>query len=174
MLLPVVGRRAILGAAASLAFARAARALPALLPKPAGKPILTVSGKIGQTNDGDAARFDIALLESLGTTSFTTASPWYDHPVHFEGVRLDRIMQTVGATGETIRATALDDYASELPISDFAKFGTLLALKVDGQYVSVQDKGPCLIVYPFDSFPEVANSKYYTRCVWQVVAIEVL
>jgi hypothetical protein len=173
MLLPVIGRRAMLGCAASLAFAQIAGALPAPLRKPAGKPILTVSGKIGQTNDGGVARFDTALLESLGTASFITSTPWYDHPVQFEGVRLDRIMQAVDAKGETVRATALDDYASELPVSDFTKFGTLLALKVGGQYVSVKDKGPCFIIYPFDRFPELANSKYYSRSVWQVATIDV-
>jgi hypothetical protein len=168
------GRRALLGAAASLALARAAPARAEGLAKPGGKPVLTISGKIGQTNDGAVATFDRPLLESLGTMSFSTATPWYDHPMTFEGVTMDRIMRAVGANGETIKAVALDDYATVLPVADFTQYGTLLALKIDGKYLSVSEKGPCFIVYPFDKFPELRIAKYYNRSVWQVASIEVV
>ena len=36
------------------------------LPAPTGKPVLTISGKIGNTNVGDKAVFDLAMLEKLG------------------------------------------------------------------------------------------------------------
>lgn len=174
MSIPALGRRAMLGGAACLGLARAARAFAAPLPVPGGKPILTISGKIEQTNDGPLARFDRALLESMGTASFTTSTPWYDHPMLFEGVPLDRIMRAVGAKGETIRAVALDDYATDVPIADFATYGTLLALKRDGRYMSVSERGPCFIIYPFDRFPELRNPKYYSRAVWQVATIDVV
>ena len=37
------------------------------LPAPTGKPVLTISGKIGNTNVGDKAVFDLAMLEKLGS-----------------------------------------------------------------------------------------------------------
>ena len=36
------------------------------LPAPTGKPVLTISGKIGNMNVGDKAVFDLAMLEKLG------------------------------------------------------------------------------------------------------------
>jgi hypothetical protein len=174
MPLPIVGRRALIGTAAALVLGHAEIARAEPLPKPAGKPILTISGKIGQPNDGAVARFDRPLLESLGTGSFVTATPWYDHPVHFEGVPMDCVMRAVAAAGKVLRVVALDDYATELPIDDFAKYGTLLALKIGGQYLSVSDKGPSFIIYPFDAFAELRNAKYFGRAVWQVATMDVI
>src|SRR5690554_2533785 len=77
----------------------AGEVVAASLGQPTGKPILIVSGKINVTNKGDAAQFDRAMLESLGTISFETATPWHEGTVTFEGVPLAKVMKTVGATG---------------------------------------------------------------------------
>jgi hypothetical protein len=141
------------------------------LPSPNGKPILTVSGKIGVFNDNQTAKFDRTTLEALGTTGFTTATPWYDRPVKFEGVLMTRLMQAVDATGEAVIATALNDYETTIPVSDFSEFKVLLALKRDGEYMPVRDKGPLFIVYPFDSDPALRNQRYYGRSAWQLARL---
>jgi hypothetical protein len=174
MSVPIPGRRVLLGVAAAATLARIAPARADALGKPADKPILTISGKIAQTNDGKVARFDRPLLEALGTASITTTTPWHDHPVQFEGVPMQRIMQAVGAQGEKIKVVALDDYSAQLPIADFGKYGTLLALKMAGKYMSVAEKGPSFIVYPFDQFAELRNATYYGRAVFQIATIEVI
>jgi hypothetical protein len=130
--------------------------------------ILTVSGKIGVFNVGQTAQFDRPMIEALGMTSFKTKTPWYDNPVVFEGVRMDKLMTTVGAMGSTVTATALNDYTTELPVSDFARYGTLLALKRDGDYMPVRDKGPLWIVYPYDSDPTLGRPPFTSRSAWQV------
>jgi len=143
------------------------------LPEPAEKPILTVTGKISATNKDGAAQFDRAMLEALGETSFSTSTPWYQEPVKFEGVAIAKLLDAVGATGDRIVSIALNDYSAEMPIEDARKFGVILALKRDGEYMTVRDKGPIFIVYPFDSDPDLKAQKYYSRSVWQVARIEV-
>jgi hypothetical protein len=154
---------------ATLAASRAARAHG--LPDPSGKPILTVSGRIGVFNDDHMAKFDRAMLEAMGSTKFTTTTPWYDEPVTFEGVLMARLMQVIGATGNTVIATALNDYETKIPLSDLTEFKVLLALKRNGEYMPVRDKGPLFIVYPFDSDPALKNQKYYGRSAWQLAAL---
>jgi hypothetical protein len=143
------------------------------LPRPAEAPILTVSGKIDVVNGRGVAQFDRAMLESVGMVSIVTSTPWYDEPVKFEGVPLAKLMDAVGAHGERILAVALNDYSAELPIEDFKKYNVILALKSNGQYMPVRDKGPLFIIYPFDSQPELKAQKFYSRCVWQVARLEV-
>ena len=140
---------------------------------PAERPLLTVSGKIDGPAGSVAMKFDRSALEALGTASFTTKTPWYPDPVTFEGVPMSRLMSAVGASGETIVATALNDYVTEIPISDFEKYKVLLALKRDGQYMPTRDKGPLFIVYPFDSEPALQHQRYYSRSAWQVASIVV-
>jgi hypothetical protein len=143
------------------------------LPSPAGPAILTISGKIANTNDHGRAVFDRAMLEGLGMQTFTSKTPWYKEPCSFEGVPLTKLMEYVGASGERIIASALNDYSTELPISDFAQYGTILALKRNGQYLPVSDKGPLFIIYPFDSNPFLQQDRFYMRSVWQVYDIQV-
>jgi len=143
------------------------------LPVPTEKPILTISGKISTTNKDGKAQFDRPMLESLGMTTVETTTPWYNGPVKFEGVSLDKLMKLVGATGERVVVVALNDYTSEIPLADFSKYKVILALKRNGEYMPVKDKGPLFIIYPFDSQPELKNSTYYGRSVWQVSTIDV-
>ena len=105
--------------------------------------------------------------------SIITSTPWHDHPVLFEGVPMRRLLSEVAANGSKIKVVALDDYVAELPTADFAKYGTLLALKIGGQYLTVAQKGPSFIIYPFDQYPELRNATYYGRAVFQVASIEV-
>lgn len=149
-------------------FGMPAAAYTAELGAPEGRPVLTVSGSIAATNGDDGASFDIAMLEALGMESFETMTPWYDEPVTFEGVPMMALMDAVGADGDTIIAVALNDYTSELPISDFAEHGTILALKRDGEYMPIRDKGPLFIVYPYDQDENLQNQIYYARSAWQV------
>lgn len=141
------------------------------LPEPQGRAILAVSGRIGVTNGTDSARFDRPMLEALGMVSMTTTTPWYDGPVTFEGVPMTRLMQRLDAQGETVQAIALNDYSTDIPMADFARWGVMMALKRDGQYLMVRDKGPLFIVYPFDMDPELRSRRYYGRSAWQVARL---
>ncbi len=152
----------------------AGRAVPAsaALVQPKGDPILTITGKITEKNTpaGEAV-FDRDTLEALGMTSFTTKTPWYPNPVSFEGVPAKKIMEAVGAQGTLVTAIALNDYSTEIPITDFDRYNVLFAVKRDGAYMPVRDKGPIFIVYPYDTDPILHSRSYYGRSAWQVTRL---
>jgi len=145
----------------------------AQLSQPAEQPILTVWGKIGVMNRDDSAQFDRAMLEALGTVSFSTQTPWYKEPVTFEGVPLARLLGILEVHGDTLVAIALNDYTTEIPITDATKYEPILALKRNGEYMPVRDKGPIFIVYNYDSNSELRSQKFYSRSAWQVTRIEI-
>jgi hypothetical protein len=151
----------------------AARVAAAVLPRPQGKVVLTISGRISNANNGDKAEFDMPLLESVGIESFTTKTPWYRGPVTFSGVPMSRLLQFVGATGTNLSVTALNDYATDIPVEDFKTHPVLLATKRDGSYMPVKDKGPLFIVYNYDSNSELQHQRFYSRSAWQVVRMVV-
>ncbi len=145
----------------------------ASIPAPQSKPILEIVGNIGVTNKDGAAVFDREMLESLGMETITTTTPWHKGTVTFEGVPMAKVMELVGAKGKTVKALALNDYVTQIPMEDFAKFGVILALKRDGEYMPVRDKGPLFIVYPYDSKPELKSQTYYGRSAWQLKRLEI-
>ncbi len=143
------------------------------LPAPTGPVVLTISGQITETNAGDAAEFDIAMLEELGGAELVTTTPWTAGPQTFVGVLMQRLLDTVGAEGETLYVTALNDYHSELPMEDFYAFPVLLAYSRNGEFMSVRDKGPLWIVYPRDENPEFGEPGNTYKWVWQLATMEV-
>ena len=158
----------------SALFAARLATRPALaggLPTPQEKPILTISGRIGIRNYGDVARFDRPMLEALGIRGFVTSTPWYKGTTRFDGIPMRTLLRAVEAAGERIIAIALNDYTTEIPIADIEQYDVLLALKRDGAYMPIRDKGPLFIVYPFDSFPELQAQKFYGRSAWQLAQI---
>lgn len=138
------------------------------LAKPAGKVVLTLSGNIENTNENGKAVFDMDSLEKLGLVSFQTTSPWYNGRTTFTGVPLRKLMDYVGAKGSVVKVTALNDYTTVVPLSDAHKYNVILALKINGEYMRIRDKGPLFIVYPYDSMPELNNQIFYSRSAWQV------
>src|SRR3954447_3934194 len=104
-------------------------ATAAALAAPAGPGILTVSGAISTTNAaGGKAQFDRAMLEGLGLEKLRTSTPWTDGVVEFEGVRMARLLDTVGAKGSSLHAVAINDYAIELDVAEMRKYPVLLAM----------------------------------------------
>jgi hypothetical protein len=169
----MITRRTFCSAAASLGLLGTSNAQAAPLAKPDGAIILTISGRIGVTNAGDTAVFDRAMLEALGMISFRTHTPWYSEPTTFEGVPMTVLMQCVEAKGQTLTTTALSDYCAETPIADLARYHPILALKRDGQYLEIRDKGPLFLVYPFDSAAELQSQRFYSQSTWQIVAMSI-
>jgi hypothetical protein len=146
---------------------------PALaLDAPKERPILTVSGNIGVKNAGDAARFDMKMIEALPQQTFTTRTPWYDKPVKFTGPLLSDVLAAVKASGKTVSAVAINDYKISIPVGDL-KHKPIVARLLDDQPMPVREKGPLFVVYPFDSRAELRNSTYYERSIWQLKALEV-
>ena len=151
-----------------LSFVVATQAWAGELAKPTGKVLLTMSGNIENKNADGKAVFDTASLEKLGTVTFQTTTPWYNGRTTFTGIPLQKLMDYVGAKGSVVKVTALNDYTTIIPLSDFKKYNVILAVKVNGEYMRIRDKGPLFIVYPYDSIPELNNQVYYSRSAWQV------
>jgi hypothetical protein len=132
-----------------------------------------VTGKIGETNAGQAARFDMKMLAALPQHSFTTSTPWFDKPVKFTGPLLSDVLAAVKASGTTIKAVAINDYKITIPMSDASLFPMIMAREINDKEISVREKGPLFVVYPFDSDAKLRSSTYYERSIWQLKALEI-
>lgn len=143
------------------------------LPKPTMRPVLTIMGKITHTTDGKKALFDKKMLKALPQKKIRTSTPWFDQPVEFSGPTASALMEKVGAYGKTLLATALNDYSIRIPLDDFKKYDVIFATEINGKTLSVREKGPIFVIYPFDDIPEIKNETYFLRCIWQLKSLVV-
>jgi hypothetical protein len=144
------------------------------LASPSGEVILTMSGAITATNAEGAAKFDMDLLSRLPQHSFTTSTIWTEGTNTYSGVLLSDLLAAVGATGATINATALNDYQISFPVADIGTDAPLVAYLVDGKPMSVRDKGPLWLIFPFDSNEDYRTEETYARSIWQMDRIAVV
>lgn len=153
----------------------AASAAPALaLDAPKGEPILTIIGpQLAHPNVGQSAQFDLEMLDKLAGRQGTMETPWTKGEVQFTGPLLRSVLEAAGAKGNTLTIKALNDYAAKIPMEDATTLDTILATRMDGQLMSVRDKGPLFLIYPFDLDSGLYNEKYFARSVWQIKEIEV-
>ena len=143
------------------------------LSEPAGDIVLEVSGAIAVRNGENSAQFDMAMLRGLPTVSLSTGTSVTDGSSDFEGFLLRDFLSGLGATGTIVRASALNDYVVDIPMSDIERFDVIVAHSMDGEPLPLQDKGPLWIVYPRDAHPELQDIRYDYRWVWQLNALEV-
>jgi hypothetical protein len=143
------------------------------LTTPTGEVVLTVTGKIANSNAGGAATYDLAMLEALPGRTTETETPWTKGKVKFEGPLGSALLDQIGASGTTLKIVALNDYAVEVPVEDFRKWPVILATRKDGKAMPVRDKGPIFVIYPFDLDRSLYNEKIFSRSAWQVKSIEV-
>jgi len=144
------------------------------LAAPEGPVLLRVTGEITQTNDGDAAVFDLSMLQALGVREVTTSTIWTDGVNTFSGVSLSDVMQAVGATGQTISATAINNYAVDIPMSDATDTGPIIAYAMDGTALTRRNKGPLWVIYPYDQGSQFRNEVIYTRSIWQLDRLDLV
>jgi hypothetical protein len=171
----VIARRGVVfgGVGALVALAAPRRSAATELQAPTGTVVLTLSGRVAKRNVGDAAAFDMAMLEALPQRELVVPTPWFDEPRRFTGPLLRDVLAAAGATGTTLRASALNNYRVEIPFDDAVRHDVVLARLLDGKPMSVREKGPLFVMYPFDRKSELRNAVYYSRCIWQLRAIEV-
>jgi hypothetical protein len=158
---------------------RALLALPLLgLPAVAAGPtLLTITGaRLGPPAQGGRFAFDLAALQQLPQRKITTSTPWYKDTSEFSGPLLRDVLKAAGVPADgvtTLRAIALNDYRVEIPQDDSRRFDVVVAHLFNGKPMSVREKGPLFVIYPFDEQPQLKTSTYFSRCIWQLKQVEV-
>lgn len=140
---------------------------------PTGEAILRIDGSITTFNQDQSALFDLAMLDALPQHITKATTPWYDGEHEFRGVVIGDLLKSLGANGESVTVTALNDYSAEIPMTDFEQYDVILATRVDGQELSVRDKGPLFVIYPFEQDETLYNEVIFGRSVWQVASLTV-
>jgi hypothetical protein len=143
------------------------------LAAPTGEIILTVSGDIAVRNQDDSAVFDLEMLRALGEVSFATTTPWTDGVQEFTGVSLAALVKALGVTEGSIKATAINDYAIDIPVADAVEGGPILAYMQNGEPMPVREKGPLWLVYPYDLNEAYQAEVIFSRSIWQLVRLDV-
>lgn len=137
----------------------------------AASPLLVV--RHAGDSGAPAVAFTEEQLRALPQTTVRTKTEFTDGVVEFVGP-LARDVLAAADLGEATVAhlVAANDYALDVPVSDFDTYNVILALEANGEALSRRDKGPIWLMYPLDDHVELQDPTYTIRLIWQLTAIE--
>ncbi|EJE50354.1 hypothetical protein PMI14_05097 [Acidovorax sp. CF316] len=158
-------------------------ALPSLwLPLPShANPVCPASGERTvlhvHITTQPAQACDMQALERLSPREIATTLPQalgMPGKSRWRGVSLRQLVEQLGGNEQhQIELTALNDYSVRIPWSDLVEYDPILAYRRDQQPIGIRDKGPLILIYPFDRHPRLQKQDYVNRTIWQVNVLSV-
>jgi hypothetical protein len=139
-----------------------------------GSAILTISVGLEREDGGDTFVFDRAALSALPATTFETSTVWTNGVSSFTGVSLQNLALELGVNDGWFLATAINDYTVKIPLSDAVEGGPIIAYLKDGDEMSIRDKGPLWVIYPYDLNVDYRSEVIFSRSIWQLNRLEIL
>ena len=82
------------------------------------------------------------------------------------------MLDTYGIDADTVRVSALNDYSVMVPANVLRSDGAILAYHLNDAEMSVREKGPFWVVFPYDKDVRFQTDAYWAYSVWQVKAID--
>lgn len=137
------------------------------LPSGDGPALLTIRA------NGAEHVLDAAALRALPAETIETETIWTEGKQTFTGVRMTEILDRLGVTDGTLTLIAVNDYRISIDVDDFTPDGALLAYDRNGAPMTLRDKGPVWMVYPYDAAPRFRTEITYANSIWQLDRIEI-
>jgi hypothetical protein len=120
---------------------------------------------------GTPATHDLAAMQAMPATSIETSTIWTDGVTKFEGVAAQALLEAAGAKGSTVKASAADGYAVEMPRAEFEK--AIIAYSMDGEPLPPDQFGPYWIIFDYDSDAALNDETHQGWSVYQLKSLEV-
>lgn len=115
---------------------------------------------------------DRATIERVGVVEYRVKDPFSGESVRYRGVLMRDLLELwqVDEDAQQVYLVALNDYAIEVPLSEFYQYPVLFALQADGVYMEPDTQGPAMLVYPVDQYTfDLAEVK--RNWIWQIKSI---
>jgi hypothetical protein len=149
-----------------------ATALPLTIPEQKGASLLTISGKIGADNKGDALVLDESAVAGLAKLDLSFTDPFQKKTLALKGVWMADLLVAAEVTDDarSVRMTALDDYVIDFTMDEVRAGGMFLAVADQhSKPLTLENGGPTRVVF-VDGTAAGANSD---KWIWSLATIEV-
>lgn len=116
---------------------------------------------------------DVSLL-SLPQQTFKTHHTWSKVADEFSGPLLADVLDQVCPKASKLKLKAINDYQVDLDFNKIKQYEPILAMSVNGERLTVRNKGPIWVMIPFDKYTSVPERSLDEALVWQLSSINVL
>lgn len=145
------------------------------IPQPAGnlEQVLIVQTDPNSNCGAKKLTFSAKQLQALPQISFKTKHTWANTAQEFSGPLLADVLKQTCANARDIYLRSLDKYSVMVDFQSIAKYQPILALKINGQALTIREKGPVWLMIDTDRY-KIPPRSLDTIFVWQLYYIHVL
>lgn len=122
--------------------------------------------------DGEVVRISMDKLMEMPASEFYTSTPWTNGVQKFKGVSFKLLLDTYGLDAELVRVAALNDYSVIVPTNVLRSDEAILAYHLNDAEMSIREKGPFWVVFPYDKDVRFQTDTYWSYSVWQVKSVD--
>lgn len=131
---------------------------------------IKLSGSILETTPETVTVLD---LEKLPLTGYAVNDPYVEERVEYRGVTLKDLVEGYAKpTTQKMVLVAIDDYKVEFTRDEWTRWDILLATRMNGKYMELEEKGPAKIVMPYDTAEDINQTSYTPFWIWEINWIE--
>ena len=135
----------------------------------------TILTRIVTSPDGTQVKVELTreALAAIPQTTVVTKNDYVEAETTFTGPRVRDLFEegSIKPDSELV-LTALNDFAVTIPASDVLNYDVILATTMDGNEMSVREKGPIWVIYPMSDHKELREARYNDRLIWQLSSVE--
>ncbi|WP_324751970.1 molybdopterin-dependent oxidoreductase [Roseovarius sp. Pro17] len=135
--------------------------------------VLTVTGK-DASGAQEVILYSLDDLKALDQIVYDTVNDFVKTPTQFSGPLLRDVLAPLSLSENAeLKLTALNNFQTEIPITDVMNYDVIVALEKRGAPMSIRENGPLWVIYPVSDHPELRAQIYNNRMIWQLIDIEV-
>jgi len=120
--------------------------------------------------DGTRKSLSLSDMDRFPQVEIRTATPWHQGLQIFSGPSLHAVLAAFDLTGATILAKAINNYESLLETAQTTPDYPILATRQNGTPMTVRDKGPVFIIFPYDRLGH-EDKALLRQSVWQLTVL---
>lgn len=122
--------------------------------------------------DGQRIVLSRADLEAYPQISIDTVTPYTEGINRYTGPYLKAVLSDAGVSSETFKMRALNDYVVTVQARELDDIEPIIALEMNGEPMSVRNKGPLWVMLPLSEQPRLDKAPYHRLMIWQLSHIE--
>jgi hypothetical protein len=113
-------------------------------------------------------------LQELPQVNITTDTPWTETAMTYQGPTLWSVLEKTDLISNDLNLVALNDYSIRLNSDRITQEWPIIARLKNGKPMSVREKGPYWLMFPFDENKELQTETFYALSIWQLSKIRAL
>lgn len=137
----------------------------------AGDKMISLSGALLEQIP---KRMSVRQIEQLAPLAEVTMyDPWDKRTERYQGILMNEFVRKLGQPGiKELLLSAIDEYQVTFHENEWQQFRIMIVTRVNGEYLSVREKGPMKIIFPDY---EMSNKSYELnrpKWLWMINRIE--